>query len=160
LILYILRHGIAEPRREGRSDSARALTPAGKQKLRAVLRMAQKAGVSPSIIVTSPYKRALETTQMAGDVLGCSTKPIVTKALLPSSPPDRLWKELAGIEATSVLVAGHEPQLSHLIVFLLNCPALQIDLKKGALVRVDVSAAEPSPNGVLKWMLTPKLASS
>jgi phosphohistidine phosphatase len=158
LTIYVLRHGVAEERREGRPDATRCLTAAGKQKLRAVLRRANEAGICPEIILTSPLTRALETAAVAAEILDYRNKPVVTKALLPSSSPDRVWKEIAAIEASSVLVAGHEPLLSQFVAFLLNCPAVKVDLKKGALVRLDVSSSEPRPNGILKWMLTPKLA--
>lgn len=153
----MLRHAIAEARRPGRPDATRALTPSGTRKLRTVLVRARQAGVSPAVILTSPYTRAKETAQAAAEILGCR-KVVVTKALLPASSPDRIWNELSVIDASSVLVAGHEPLLGQFIAFLLNCPAFQIDLKKGAMVRLDVSPTEANPNGILKWMLTAKLA--
>jgi phosphohistidine phosphatase len=153
-----LRHAIAEEKREGHSDAERALTTAGKQKLHAVLQRARRAGVSPVLILTSPYKRALQTAEMAAEVLNCQRKLVTTKTLLPSSPPDRAWKEVAGSDAASVLVSGHEPQLSQFIAYLLKCSDLQLDLKKSALVRIDISAAETRPHGTLQWILTPKLA--
>ena len=160
MTIYVLRHGVAEERRAGSPDATRALTAAGKQKLRAVLRLAKEAGVTPDIILTSPLTRALETAEMAAEILGCRKKPAVTKALLPSSSPGGVWKEIAGTKMSSVLIAGHEPLLSHVISFLLNCTALQIDLKKSALVRVDMISSEPQASGTLKWMLTTKLAGS
>lgn len=158
MTIYVLRHAIAEARRQGRPDATRALTASGLQKLRIVLRRAYQAGVSPDVILTSPYTRAEETAETAAEILGCRRKPVITKALLPSSSPDRVWKQISAIEASSVLIAGHEPLLSQFVAFLLNCPAVKVDLKKGALVRLDVSSSEPRPNGILKWMLTPRLA--
>ena len=158
MTIYVLRHAIAEARRQGHPDATRALTAAGIEKLRIVLRRARQAGVSPALILTSPYTRAEETAEAAAEILGCRRKVVVTRALLPSSSPDRIWKEISAIEASSVLIAGHEPLLSQFVAFLLNCPAFQVDLKKGALVRLDVSSSEQRPNGILKWMLTPKVA--
>ena len=158
MIIYVLRHAIAEARRQGRPDATRALTAPGMEKLRIVLRRARQAGVSPAVILTSPYTRAEETAEAAAEILGCRRKVVVTKALLPSSSPDRIWKEISAIEASSILIAGHEPLLSQFVAFLLNCPAFKVDLKKGALVRLDVSSSEQRPNAILKWMLTPKLA--
>ena len=48
--------------------------------------------------------------------------------------------------------------MSSLAAFLLACPALSVDMKKAALVRVDCDRLGPEPRGVLKWMLTPALA--
>jgi phosphohistidine phosphatase len=48
--------------------------------------------------------------------------------------------------------------MSSLVAFLLDSPALSVDMKKAALVRVDCDRFGPEPRGVLKWMLTPATA--
>ena len=45
--------------------------------------------------------------------------------------------------------------MSAVAAFLLGCPALQVEMKKAALVRIDVDRLAREPRGVLKWMLTP-----
>lgn len=157
--VYILRHGIAEDSAPGGSDAARALTPEGKQKLRAVLDRARAAGVHPVVILSSPFKRATQTAEIAAAVLGVKREKITTSALAPMSTPQRVWAEVRAQRAERVLVAGHEPLLSQTVAFLLRSPALQLDLKKGALVSLDIDTAEAEPRGILKWVLTPKLAS-
>ena len=59
--IYILRHGNAAEAHAGMKDADRALTPEGAKKLQSVLRRARGVDVKPSIIVTSPYRRARET---------------------------------------------------------------------------------------------------
>jgi phosphohistidine phosphatase len=156
--IYILRHGIAEEAARGGSDAARALTAEGKQKLRTVLERARDAGVRPAIILTSPLKRALETAEIAAAVLDVKRELMTTNALSPSSTPQRVWNEIRAQHTDRVLIAGHEPLLSQVVGFLLGCPALQLDLKKGALVSLNVETGESGPRGTLKWVLTPKLA--
>jgi hypothetical protein len=48
--------------------------------------------------------------------------------------------------------------LGQLVAFLLGCPALQVDMKKAALVRIELASVPAVPRGVLQWMLVPKLA--
>jgi len=157
--VYILRHGIAELRRPGQPDAPRALTPDGKLKLGKILRRALKAEVAPSLILTSPYVRAVETADMAAQVLGYQGQVVRTPALVPGSSPPAVWAELRSRpDERVVLLSGHEPLLSATAAFLLNAPTLQIDLKKGALVRIDIGQVSAHPRGVLKWILTPKLA--
>jgi len=45
--------------------------------------------------------------------------------------------------------------MSSLAAVLLASPALVVDMKKAALLRVDCERIGPEPKGVLKWMLTP-----
>ena len=156
--VYILRHGIAEDAPPGGSDAGRALTEEGKKKLRNVLTRARAAGVRPSIILTSPLRRAVQSAEIAAGVLGAKSELVESRALLPSSSAPRVWDEIRGRSAEELLIAGHEPLLSTVVAFLLRCPVLQVDLKRAALVSIDVETPAAEPHGVLNWLLTPKLA--
>ena len=156
--VLLLRHGIAEDAGPGVPDSERALTGEGREKLRRVLKQARKAGVEPSLILSSPYKRALETAAEAADVLGYSGKIVRTPRLTPEAAPAEAWEEIRSrSDERAILLASHEPLMSSLAAFLLHSPALQVDMKKAALVRVDCERFGPEPRGLLKWMLTPAL---
>ncbi len=156
--LYILRHGIAEDQKPGGKDADRALTAEGKKKLRDVLRVAQKAGVSPGLILSSPYVRAVETAEIAMDVLDYKDSLLRIDALIPSSGPEPVWEEIrVHKSASELMLVGHEPLLSTLAGYLLAAPSLAVDLKKGGLVRIDIDSFGAQPRGVLKWMLIPKL---
>lgn len=155
--VYILRHGEAEVRRPGRADASRKLTAAGKRDLKAVLKIARKLGAAPQLILTSPLRRAQETAAIAAEVLR-SNRVLETKALLPGASPELVWKEIgAQHKVDSILIAGHNPHLGNLISLLLEA-ALMADLKKGALVRITTQSRLGPPRGVLKWMMTPKMA--
>jgi phosphohistidine phosphatase len=153
--IYILRHAEAEPRSAGVAEKDRALTSRGKRDLRDVLALARAARVAPQAILTSPWKRAQQTAAAAAKAFGAPVKE--TRRLLPSTPPDRTWQELSAIEGDAVMLVGHEPHLSNLMRFLLES-ALAVDLKKGALARIDTRNRTGPPRGVLKWLITPKLA--
>ena len=158
--IYILRHGIAENARAGMTDGDRALTAEGEQKLREVLRSARKAKAEPALILTSPLRRAVETAEIAADVLGTSKKPVRTDALAPDSSPQEIWQEIqAHRSAGALLLAGHEPLLSQCLGYMLGCSSLEVDFKKGALARIDIDHFTGEPHGVLKWFLVPKLVS-
>jgi phosphohistidine phosphatase len=157
--LYILRHGISEDAGPGRSDEERALTGEGKDKLRRVLDRARRAGTTPTLILTSPYVRAVQTARLAAQHLGCRHEPVETDALVPSGSPLRVWEEIRAHHAEEqLLLSGHEPLLSQLVSYLLDSPALAVDMKKGAMVRIQLERFGPEPHGILVWMLTPKLA--
>ena len=157
--IYLLRHGAAENARAGMKDSDRALTADGREKLRRVLKRARQAGVEPALILSSPYRRALETAAEAAELLGYSGQVVQTRALEPEGAPREVWEEIRGRRTdSSILLASHEPLMSSLAAFLLNSPALMLDMKKAALARVDCEHFGPEPRGTLKWMLTPRAA--
>jgi len=157
--IYILRHGIAEDRRPAKRDADRALTDEGRKKLRPVLDRARAAGVAPSLILTSPYVRAVQTAEMAAEALGYKGTLLRTEALVPGSSPEAAWLEIRKHRGEeTILLAGHEPLLGAIAAYLLGVPELAIDFKKGALLRLDVDGSAREPHGTLQWLLTPKLA--
>ena len=157
--VYILRHGIAEEVRHGGSDADRALTNEGRKKLREVLRLAEKADVVPSVIITSPYVRAVQTAEVVIEVLGYANDLLRTEALVPSSDALAVWEEIRAHQGVmQLMLVGHEPLLSQVVAFLLNSTALMVDVKKGALIRIDIEGFGAQPHGILRWMVVPKLA--
>jgi len=157
--IYLLRHGIAEDQKPGGRDADRALTGEGKKKLREVLAVAKAAGVSPDVILTSPYRRAKETAEIAREVLAGSLTVIPGTAFTPGGEMRDAWADIRGHrDAKAVMVATHEPFAGLFAAFLLNAPGMQVDFKKGAIMRIDVDSYGPQPRGLLKWMLTPRLA--
>jgi phosphohistidine phosphatase len=157
--IYLLRHGIAEDAPPGMPDSDRALTAAGRQKLRRVLARARAAKVEPGVILSSPYRRALETAEVAVESLGYRGKVVQTASLTPDANPHDTWEEIRSRKSeASLLLASHEPLMSSLLAFLLSTPALNVDFKKAALARVDCDRFGPEPHGTLKWILTPAMA--
>ena len=154
-----MRHGAAEDAKPGRPDSERALTAEGRDKLRKVMQRARDAGVQVSAILSSPYRRALETAAVAAEVLGYKGKVTETRALTPEASPHDLWEEIRSLQdEPAILLASHEPLMSSAVSFLLASPSLQVDMKKATLARIDCERLGREPRGVLKWMITPAVA--
>ncbi len=157
--LYLLRHGIAEDHSSTGRDQDRALTEEGRQKLHRVLKRAASAGVSPSLIISSPYTRALETAEIAASELRYKGEVLRAGTLTPDSSPPSVLSEIRGHrDETAILLAGHEPLFSATVAFLLGSTNAMVEFKKAALVRIDIHGFSAQPQGVLQWMLTPKLS--
>ncbi len=156
--LYLFRHGIAEDVKPGGSDANRALTDQGRKKVAEVVKAARRAGVEPSLIVSSPYVRAVETAQIAVEGFEYKGDVIRMETLVPHGSPQKVWNELRDYrEESSILLAGHEPLFSHLGAYLLASPALRVEMKKAAMIRIDVETLGAAPHGTLRWLITPKL---
>ena len=154
--IYLLRHGIAEDAKPGHPDAERSLTDEGRDKLRRVLKRARTADLDPSLILSSPYRRAVETAAVAAEVLAYKGEIVRTSALVPEASPYDVWEEIRNRKnERAILLSSHEPLMSSLAAFLLDSPALRVEMKKAALVRIDCDRFGPKPAGVLKWMLTP-----
>jgi phosphohistidine phosphatase len=158
MLLYFTRHGIAEDAKPGQPDSQRELTDEGRSRLADVYKRLTKASVKPSLILTSPYKRALQTAELAAKAMGCAVAPLTSERLVPHASPRDVWDEIRDHrESDTVMLVGHEPLFSQSISYLLNTPTLQVDVKKGSVTAIEMQSFRGEPRGVLKWMLTPKL---
>lgn len=157
--LYLFRHGAAEDAPPGRADSSRALTDAGRERSAAIAKMARDAGVAPSLIASSPYLRAMQTAEVAAKEFGYSGDVARLHSLVPHGTPEAVWSDIRDLrDEAAVLLAGHEPLMGHLVAWLLNAPGLQVDMKKSAMLRIDLPALGTAPRGILRWMIVPKLA--
>jgi phosphohistidine phosphatase len=157
--LYLLRHGIAETSARSGRDADRALTEEGREKVRKVVRLARGGGMWPTVILSSPFARALETAQISAKALGHDDDLVTSNAFLPDASPEEAWAEIRNHKTQpEVLVASHQPLCGALTAFLLDSPALAVDFRKSALVCIDVEGIGARPRGVLQWMLTAKLA--
>src|SRR5436305_5746308 len=100
----------------------------------------------------------METAAFAAEVLAYGGEIVRTRALVPEATPFDAWEEVRSRKTErSILLASHEPLMSSMVSFLLDSPALHVDMKKAALVRVDCDRCGPEPRGLLKWMITPAL---
>jgi phosphohistidine phosphatase len=158
--IYILRHGNAADAHGAMRDADRPLTPEGAVKLQSVMRRARAMSVKPAIILTSPYRRAKETAQVAVEALRGEGALLESRSLIPDSSPENVWEEIrTHKKELQVMLVGHEPLLSSVYAFLLGSGSVQVDVKKGSLGRVDVDRFIGQPRGVLRWLIYPKLVS-
>ena len=158
--LYLLRHAIAlDPGwKAGASDAERPLAPEGKKKMRKIALGMKALDLSFDLILASRYVRAQETAAIVVEELGASCGVAYTPHLEVGGDPAALMEELAarGKGAESILLVGHEPQLSRLISYLLaGNSGLTITMKKGGLCKLDVARLRYARTASLEWLLTP-----
>ncbi len=114
--LFFLRHGEAEAR--AASDAERRLTPRGEGDVLGVIesRRAELAGVE--LIVTSPYRRALQTAKIAAQALDFDQELLVTEQLEPGAEPQALFAFIDALDAKSILLVTHQPLVGNVLSLL------------------------------------------
>jgi len=158
MILYVLRHGVAEAAAPG-GDDARRLTPRGRVKMRAAAAGLRALGVPLDALLTSPLPRAAETAEIVAAAYGGTPAPRILPALSPAVSPAELVRALKPFARHAhVMVVGHEPRLSELGSFLLTAStdALALRLKKGGCFAIELTTLVPPAGAVLCWLLTPR----
>ncbi|HTO92794.1 MAG TPA: phosphohistidine phosphatase SixA [Bacteroidota bacterium] len=158
--LYLLRHAIAvEPGwKPGASDAERPLSGEGKKKMRKIALGMKALELSFDLILSSRYLRAQETARIVVEELDAACGVVFTSHLEVGGDPAALMEEVAarGKGAESILLVGHEPQLSRLISYLLaGNSGLGVTMKKGGLCKLDVARLRYARTASLEWLLTP-----
>ena len=161
MILYIIRHAIAEPagRSENEDDSRRPLTPKGRRKMHQIALGLKELEVQIDLLLSSPYLRASQTARILGKTLGIRSERVaLSDNLMPGAYADRLVHEInliyAGCE--NIALIGHEPSLSSLISMLISGdPTLFVTLKKGGVCKLSLEALRYGRCATLEWLLAP-----
>ena len=155
--LFILRHGIAADRSAGyANDELRPLTSKGIRRMQREAEGINAIGVAPNLIISSTLVRAMQTAEIVQQGLSEPPRMVTSRALVPEAHPSQILRELADGHSSlrSVMVVGHEPHMSSLVAYILTGQiSWLIDMKKGALVSIDLS---PSGRGRLLWALAPR----
>lgn len=161
MILYLLRHAIAEDVSPTGRDRDRALTTEGSEKLRQVIRVAARAGMRPGRVLTSPYKRAVQTAEIAALVLGNNLEISYSGALTPNSSPEEAWTEIRDCGSDDdLLVVTHDPLVSALLSLMLGSSRQVHAFRKAGLAKLELEHSGAYPAASLGWLLTPALAAA
>jgi len=155
LKLYVMRHGSAEDHSESGIDGDRALTPAGRERVRAVAKVLVDANEEPMHIVTSPLVRAVQTAEIVALVTRLGDRGGVLEVrrdLAPGGDAVSLVRRLAHEGKKRVLLAGHEPDCSGLVAALVEGFGRSFD--KAMVVGLHVP--DQGPGARLRFILDPK----
>ena len=113
--LILLRHGEAE---FSSPDSARQLTANGKQQVIKMAKTYRQNINGIELVLTSPLKRALETTQlfMGNAEIACDVR--IVDFLLPDSSVNLVEQQIQTFDNKKILMVGHLPLLDYWIDYL------------------------------------------
>jgi phosphohistidine phosphatase len=155
--IFLVRHGVAVDRESDAPDALRPLTSKGRRRFRKTARSFARLGCKLDLILTSPLIRAVQTAE----ILASETKHgevAVLEELDPKFDAADLLKALGSRAngSRSVALVGHEPQLSSVLAALTGAEVETLDVKKGAIVRLE--ARNPSQRGSAAaiWSLRPR----
>jgi phosphohistidine phosphatase len=159
--LFILRHGIAVTRGDSAYplDSDRPLTAKGIRKMQRIAGGMRHMRIAFDLILSSPYKRALETAFIVAREYRAGEAVQTIHALKAEVLPEEVIRSLLERYPARerILVVGHEPQLSALVSKLTSGSAgARPLLKKGGLCKLQVNGLQVGKCATLLWLLTPR----
>jgi phosphohistidine phosphatase len=158
MILYLVRHAIAEDTAASGRDADRALTADGKAKLRRAVEGLRALDVQLDVLLTSPYRRAVETAEIVAGVLGPVETRVLSELAAGADIPEMLVALRPYRHLEAIALVGHQPDLGRLASQMMTgspqtCP---LSLKKGGVACLETAAARGPLRGDLLWLATPK----
>ena len=152
--LCLLRHAHAgDPLEWTGPDEARPLSSRGRKQAERLGRLLAEIGFAPTVILSSPKRRALETAQIVASALD---QPVRTDQELGVGPDladvERLLREQGNPRRP--LLVGHDPEFSEIASGLVGAPIL---VSKGTLIRIDAPRPLRQGTGALRWLVPPDL---
>ena len=156
--LYFIRHGLAEERGESwPDDMKRPLTDKGMSRMRKAARGLARLGVSVDVVLTSPLVRARQTAEIVAAGLDPRPSLVNVDSLAPDGTYAAVIADLEKyVRKSRIALVGHEPMMGELAARLIGSRH-PLELKKGAVCRIDVEDLPPAGPGDLRWLLTPKI---
>jgi phosphohistidine phosphatase len=158
IVLYLMRHGIAEDTAPSGRDADRALTDEGIRKTKRVALGLRETGVAPDAILTSPLRRAEQTARLVAEVVAPSLRIETYPALAGGARVEHVLRDLRPPRgAEQIMLVGHQPDMGYLASFLLTGSAdlAPLPFRKASVAAIRVAAIPPRETGVLEWFLTP-----
>lgn len=157
--LLLIRHADAGERDPDRwpDDSLRPLTEKGERRHQKVAKRIRKLGLRPTLLLSSPWKRAWQTAEITAEELGCSP-PVATDVL--ASPPSlaRISSAVGSRDAEDVVaLVGHDPWISELAARLLTGQpnGLNVDFPKSGIMLLSLEHVRAG-SATLEMFLRPK----
>jgi phosphohistidine phosphatase len=153
MLLHLVRHGDAgDPAAWDGPDAVRPLSDKGRAQSKRLGKFLAGINFAGEPFLTSPKLRASETAELVA-------RPLKAKVVVDDRLAEALTLETvdailsdAGDPERPVLV-GHDPDFSELLAVL--CGAAGVEMRKGALARIEVERPLQAGAGTLRWLIPP-----
>lgn len=156
MIVYVVRHAEAIERSAALQDEWRYLTEKGRNATEKIAAAIVKLGPKPRLTITSPLTRAVQTAEIAATKACRKNVIMASHLLLPNADVSELATHVRECrDAKRLMLVGHEPQLGALVVALMGRPDVDILLKKGSCVALEIDEDRQEKPATFLWYLTP-----
>jgi phosphohistidine phosphatase len=162
MLLLLNRHANAGARDPAQwpDDRDRPLTDKGRQVQGDVSRFLRKRDLAPSLVLTSPWLRAVQTAEILVEMARVGQPPVACDPLADDPDLIRL-QDCVGSQPPEAIVAmvGHSPWMEELGSILLggSSTGVKIDFPKSGVMGIELDRLEPGA-GELRFLLRPKMA--
>ena len=156
--IFMIRHADALPLGEMDivDDDLRPLSEEGREQARLLGEWMRDHGHHPRALVSSPYLRAKQTAEILLPILGLSAdKMVISEEMAPAGKSRKLAKVVRGLDAQSVALIGHLPDVSMHMGWFTGTRKIQVRFAKAGIACVETSGELEKGCGELLWYIPP-----
>ena len=153
--IFLIRHGKAEPESPEINDIDRELTKEGISIIKRSVGFWKNGIVSFDIIITSPFKRAVQTAEIIAELMNYKNDLIKDSALSPGSSIRSVLQLAEVLNGENIAFVGHQPDMSYHISSLVCNSQLNLKFSPVSIAKVSFDGKPKPGKGVLEFLLPP-----
>ena len=153
--IYLIRHAEAEPHNELKPDGERRLTQEGISILKSSMSIWKNYQQHFDLVISSPLKRAIQTSEIIKEFFLISQDVITERALLNGGRTEEIVLLAESLEVEDVAMIGHQPDIANHIANFLGIIDFKAKIKPASIIKISFSGNPKIGNGKLEFLIPP-----
>ena len=151
--IYFIRHSKAEPASANKKDSEREITQDGLELISSAAKQWRTRISNFDYLFTSPFIRAVQTTNAIKDVITIANDIVIDKSLMPGCKADAIIQLADTIEADNIAFVGHQPDMSFIISRFVSSYDVNLKFSPAAIAKISFKEKPNFGEGILEFLL-------
>lgn len=151
--IYLIRHGDSEKSSVDKKDFDRELTPQGRSVTSNAALFWKKIIPAFDYIISSPYKRAVQTAEIIAGNFGLLNEIITDKKLSPGSSTEDLIEIARAYNCNNIALVGHQPDMSEHLSALISASGIKVEFKKSSIAKISFGSRVRMGRGTLEFLI-------
>jgi phosphohistidine phosphatase len=153
--IYLIRHGEAEPASPAKKDIDRELTEEGIKIIKRSVGFWKNGIISFDCIISSPFKRAIQTAKIIADLMNYKNDLIIDNALSPGSSTRSVIQLAEALNGDNIALVGHQPDMSFHISSLACNSQVNLKFSPVSISKVSFNGNPKPGKGILEFLFPP-----
>lgn len=151
--IYLIRHSKAEPASPNKKDYKRELTQAGLELINNAANQWRSKINNFDYLFTSPFIRAVQTTDAIKNVITVANEIVVDDLLKPGCKAESILQIADSLEADDIAFVGHQPDMSFIASKLISSYEVNLKFSPAAIAKISFKENPKFSKGVLEFLL-------
>ena len=153
--IFFIRHAKAEDPVQLKKDRERELTEQGIKILRTSIYFWKNNIDGFDFILSSPFKRAVQTAEIIADSYNYKDDVILDNSLSPGSTANAIIRLAESLKGKSMAFVGHQPDIGFQISSFISNSELNLKVPPASLVHISFNGNPKVGKGTLNFLLPP-----